>query len=253
DVDDDVPENPGRAAQPAPFGKAAPIRVASFDIAEGGQVGDPRDDAQLGKLAFAHLHLAAAADATAAANGIDVDAERARRLENRCSDRKPAAPPGRHEDDEGIAILGVSIQFERSSLQATAGAWRCGDGLPRSIPHPSASLRPAAAGFGGAGQARRRRPSRRRAPVASPSADGSRNFWIQRTQFGSWPIATSAPMIAVISSACSGLVIAEVMPAPISMERKAALRPCRFGSPKLKFEAPQVVLTFSSSRSRRTR
>jgi len=47
--------------------------------------------------------------------------------------------------------------------------------------------------------------------------------------------------------------MAEVMPAPISMERKEALRPCRLGSPKLKLEAPQVVLTFSSSRKRRIR
>src|SRR5262245_26948725 len=47
--------------------------------------------------------------------------------------------------------------------------------------------------------ARRRRPSRpRRPPASSPSAAGSRNFWIQRAQCSSWPMATSAPMIAVI-------------------------------------------------------
>ena len=36
------------------------------------------------------------------------------------------------------------------------------------------------------------------------------------------------------------------------MGRNAALRPVRFGSPKLTFEAPQVVLTRSSSCSRRS-
>ena len=37
------------------------------------------------------------------------------------------------------------------------------------------------------------------------------------------------------------------------MARNAALSPCRFGRPKQTFEAPQLVLTFSSSRRRRTR
>ena len=50
-----------------------------------------------------------------------------------------------------------------------------------------------------------------------------------------------------------GLVIAEVMPAPIAIDRKAAFMPCRLGRPKLKLEAPQEVLTLSSSRSRRIR
>jgi hypothetical protein len=49
------------------------------------------------------------------------------------------------------------------------------------------------------------------------------------------------------------LVIAEVMPAPIAIARKAAFMPCRFGRPKEMLEAPQVVLTLSSSRSRRIR
>ena len=53
--------------------------------------------------------------------------------------------------------------------------------------------------------------------------------------------------------ACSGFMIAEVMPAPIIIGRKPALRPRRFGRPKEKLEAPQVVLTFSSSRRRRIR
>ena len=56
-----------------------------------------------------------------------------------------------------------------------------------------------------------------------------------------------------MSSACSGFMIAEVMPAPIIIGRKAALRPRRLGRPNEKFEAPQLVLTFSSSRRRRSR
>ena len=47
--------------------------------------------------------------------------------------------------------------------------------------------------------------------------------------------------------------MAEVIPAPIAMVRKAALIPLRLGNPKLTLEAPQVVLTLSYSRRRRTR
>ena len=47
--------------------------------------------------------------------------------------------------------------------------------------------------------------------------------------------------------------MAEVMPAPMAMVRKAAFTPLRFGRPKLMLEAPQVVFTRSSSRKRRTR
>ena len=47
-------------------------------------------------------------------------------------------------------------------------------------------------------------------------------------------------------------MIAEVMPEAIAIGRKAALMPCRCGRPNEMFEAPQLVLTFSSSRSRRT-
>ena len=48
-------------------------------------------------------------------------------------------------------------------------------------------------------------------------------------------------------------MIALVMPEAIAIGRKAALMPWRFGRPKEMFEAPQVVLTPSSSRRRRTR
>ena len=59
-------------------------------------------------------------------------------------------------------------------------------------------------------------------------------------------------MTQALTSGIIGLVIAEVIPAAIAIGRKAALMPSRFGSPKLTFEAPQVVLTLSSSRRRRT-
>jgi hypothetical protein len=48
-------------------------------------------------------------------------------------------------------------------------------------------------------------------------------------------------------------MMAEVIPEAIAIGRKAALMPCRCGRPKEMLEAPQLVFTFSSSRSRRTR
>ena len=59
-------------------------------------------------------------------------------------------------------------------------------------------------------------------------------------------------MTAALTSGISGLVIAEVMPLAIAIGRNAALMPSRLGRPKLTFDAPQVVLTPSSSRRRRT-
>ena len=55
----------------------------------------------------------------------------------------------------------------------------------------------------------------------------------------------------LISSTCSGFMMAEVIPAPAAMARKVAFMPWRFGRPKLMFEAPQVELTFNSSFRRR--
>ena len=63
---------------------------------------------------------------------------------------------------------------------------------------------------------------------------------------------TSAAMQARTMSPCSGFVMAEVMPEAIAMVRNALLMPSRAGRPKLMFEAPQVVLTLSSSRNRLT-
>ena len=47
-------------------------------------------------------------------------------------------------------------------------------------------------------------------------------------------------------------MIAVVRPLAIAIGRNAALIPSRFGRPKLTFDAPQVELTLSSSRRRRT-
>src|SRR5688572_3995217 len=173
----------------------------------------------LREFALGDQHLAASADAAAAADGIDVDAERARGGEQRRADGKtPALARGR-EDDERL-------------LDGHEQPLRRGDRYART-------LRP-----------RSRRP--RPASPLTPGEGASRKRAIHRSQCGSWPIMTSAPMQAWIVSTCSGFVIAEVRPEAIAMVRKALLMPPRFGRPKLTLEAPQVVLTFSSSCSRRT-
>ena len=66
-------------------------------------------------------------------------------------------------------------------------------------------------------------------------------------------MSTSAAMIAALTSAASGFVIADVRPDAIAIGRNAALIRSRSGIPKLTFEAPHVEFTPSSSRSRRTR
>src|SRR5690606_23487013 len=97
----------------------------------------------------------------------------------------------------------------------------------------------------------RRRPPRRR---LSPSGEeGSRWRRIHAAQSQSLPVNTSEALIAAMISGSSGLVIADVRPAPIAIARKAALMPARLGRPKLMLEAPHVVFTCSSSRRRRIR
>src|SRR3546814_12029649 len=61
-----------------------------------------RSDTVLGEFADADLDLAAAAQAAPAADRIDVDAQAARRLQDRRADREAAAPPRGGEDDEGV-------------------------------------------------------------------------------------------------------------------------------------------------------
>ena len=56
----------------------------------------------LGELAFRDQHLAAPAQASAAADRVDVDAEAARGLQQRCAHREMASLAGGHEDDERI-------------------------------------------------------------------------------------------------------------------------------------------------------
>ena len=76
---------------------------------------------------------------------------------------------------------------------------------------------------------------------------------IQWVQFGSVPFKTFAARTASISCGRQGFMIADVMPAPMTMGMKPALMPWRCGRPNEMFEAPQVVFTPSSSRRRRTR
>ncbi len=68
------------------------------------QVFRPGDDAVLGELALHDEHLAASADGAAAANGVDIHAQRARGLQERCADREAPALSRRREDYEGVRL-----------------------------------------------------------------------------------------------------------------------------------------------------
>ena len=125
------------------------------------------------------------------------------------------------------------------TTSASAGSLTVPAQAPRRVP---ARSRPA-----------RRRPSRppRRPAVAEPEAARGSSRSTPGSP-GPLPISTSAAMTAWRTSACSGLVMADVIPDAMAMARNAPLIPLRFGRPKEMFEAPQVVFTPSSSCSRRT-
>jgi len=127
-VDDDVAHQPRRAGEAAAGEQRLPRRESCLGLAERRQVARRGDDAVLGELAYGDLDLAAAADAAAAADGIDVDAERAARLQERRAEREPAALPRRREDDERVS--GLDGVGERVLRHGAAGS-RGGRGRPR--------------------------------------------------------------------------------------------------------------------------
>src|SRR4051812_43954402 len=93
------------------------------------------------------------------------------------------------------------------------------------------------------------RPPRRR-----PSATGacSRCVAIHALQSRSLPIITSAAFTASRTSACRGDVIALVRPFEIAIARNAPFSSLRLGNPNDTVQAPHVVVTPSSSWSRRS-
>ena len=74
---------------------------------------------------------------------------------------------------------------------------------------------------------------------------------IHAAQSRSVPASTSAASTADFTSGCIGFMIADVIPEAIAMARNVPVTMWRLGKPKLTFDAPHVVLTLSSSRSRR--
>ena len=102
DVDQDVAADLGRARQAPVGGQALLLAVGRLERGEGRQVVRLGDDPVLGERAETLRHLAATADATPAADRIDVDAERARRVEHRRALREPPAAARRREDDERV-------------------------------------------------------------------------------------------------------------------------------------------------------
>ena len=101
-VDHNVAEKTRLAAQPMLAGHALAGTVAGLDLVGRADMALPGADAVLGELAFGDADLAAAAQAPPAADRIDVDAERARRLQKRRALGEPAALAGRGKDDERL-------------------------------------------------------------------------------------------------------------------------------------------------------
>ena len=65
---------------------------------------------------------------------------------------------------------------------------------------------------------------------------------IHAAQSRSFPASTSAASTAAFTSACSGFMIADVMPFEIAIARNVPVTTWRLGRPKPTFDAPQVVL-----------
>ena len=99
-VHDHVALHERRAGKTVTGRQPPPARVALLDFADGGNARCTGAHAVLGEFALGDHDLAASADSAPAADRIDVDAERARGLQEWSADRESPAPAGRHEDDE---------------------------------------------------------------------------------------------------------------------------------------------------------
>ncbi len=108
-VDHHVAQDPGGAGKPPPGFHGLAGDIGLLDLGEGREVVGARDDAVLGELALDLRHLAAAADAAATAHGINVDAERARGLQDRRAEGEAAPQARGREDDGGVVSHGVSV------------------------------------------------------------------------------------------------------------------------------------------------
>ena len=99
-VHDHVALHERRAGKTVTGRQPPPVRISLLDFADGGNACCAGAHAVLGEFALGDHDLAASADSTPAADRIDVDAERARGLQEWRADRESPAPAGRHEDDE---------------------------------------------------------------------------------------------------------------------------------------------------------
>ena len=143
-VDDDVALDLRRAGKAPPGRHRLAAAVVLLDGAERREVGGARRHAVLGEFALGQHDLAAAADAAPAAHRIDVDAERARRLQQRRAERKAPAPP------DGVKTTSASVLHGDQRRSRRCRARRARIAVMRA-----AACRPRA---GRAPSRRRRRP-----------------------------------------------------------------------------------------------
>jgi len=108
-VDDKVALDGGGAGEAAAVGQAAHALVALLLRPLGRDVVERGDNLVLGEMAFLDLDLAAPAGGAAAAHALHVDAELARGVEHRRTDRKAPALAGRHEEDERVGDVGRGV------------------------------------------------------------------------------------------------------------------------------------------------
>ena len=99
-VDDEIAANPGLASKPPAGGERSALRgVAGLDLSRWRHMIGAGLKSMLGEIALRDFDLTAAANASPAADRIEIDAERARGLEQTRAFRELAPLAGGGEDD----------------------------------------------------------------------------------------------------------------------------------------------------------
>ena len=104
-IDDDILFEQSLATESPTLSQAAPDAVTLFSLTERRHIAGSRRNAMLGKLAFSDFHLATPTNRPPAAYRVDIDAEAACSVQDRCRAWKSTSLARGYKDNHGIFII----------------------------------------------------------------------------------------------------------------------------------------------------
>ena len=104
-IDDDILFEQSLTTESPTLSQAAPDAVTLLSLAERRHIAGPGRDAMFGKLAFSDLDLATPTNCTPAAYRVNIDAETACGIQDRCRERETTSLSRGYKDNHRIFII----------------------------------------------------------------------------------------------------------------------------------------------------